>query len=152
MVQDNAKFYNYNDKRLAYGYFPRGEGVVCKTTRLSSTLRVASTWMDWVSFIFITSFLIDSGGFSVLHRRRKCWVNEPIYGGVAQLVVQLTCNQQVGGSSPFATSTYFIAMQHRCTSQLLWDHRLKTQVTSSSQWLWYNNTYWGLIASLIPEI
>ena len=26
------------------------------------------------------------------------------YAGVAQLVEQLTCNQQVGGSSPFASS------------------------------------------------
>ena len=27
-----------------------------------------------------------------------------MYAGVAQLVEQLTCNQQVGGSNPFASS------------------------------------------------
>ena len=31
-----------------------------------------------------------------------------LHAGVAQLVEQLICNQQVGGSSPSTSSTFFI--------------------------------------------
>ena len=32
-----------------------------------------------------------------------------IYAGLAQLVVQLTCNQQVGGSIPLPSSIWFVS-------------------------------------------
>ena len=39
------------------------------------------------------------------------------YAGVAQLVEQLICNQQVGGSNPFASSSYaLIANVEGCPS------------------------------------
>ena len=55
--------------------------------------------------------LLNNGGYGSPPKRKR-WVNEPYYGGVAQLVVQLTCNQQVGGSSPFATSIFYSNATH----------------------------------------
>ena len=41
---------------------------------------------------------------------RELWYSNlaPKNAGVAQLVEQLICNQQVGGSSPSTSSTFFI--------------------------------------------
>ena len=43
------------------------------------------------------------GGSRYMHGARSC-ANTFLYAGIAQLVEQLICNQQVGGSSPSASS------------------------------------------------
>ena len=44
-------------------------------------------------------------------RKKLCYIVQALSAGVAQLVEQLICNQQVGGSSP-STSSSFIMRQN----------------------------------------
>ena len=44
-----------------------------------------------------------------------CYINRAFRAGVAQLVEQLICNQQVGGSSPSTSSNFFFNLIWECS-------------------------------------
>ena len=50
-----------------------------------------------------------SCSFDTAQRPRVGQSDVPLWAGVAQLVEHLICNQRVGGSSPFASSSLFMA-------------------------------------------